>query len=92
MIVNKKVFLKEISKALLKLVLAGVIIGIFKKYDAILAILLLSKVLQNCYKEIIKPQTNKNWILLIGMFLTGFAGIVGETWGVKNGFWKYHEV
>ena len=41
MIVNKKVFLKEISKALLKLVLAGVIIGIFKKYDAILAILFL---------------------------------------------------
>lgn len=92
MIVNKKVFLKEISKALLKLVLAGVIIGILKKYDAILAILLLLKVLQNCYKEIIRPQTNKNWILLIGMLLTGFGGIIGETWGVINGFWKYHEV
>ena len=92
MIVNKKFFLKEISKALLKLFLAGIVIGIFKKYDAILAILLLLKVLQNCYKEIIKPQTNKNWILLIGMLLTGFGGIIGETWGVNNGFWKYHEV
>ena len=92
MIANKKVFLKEIGKALLKLILAGVIIGLFKKYDLILAVLLFLKVLQNCYKEIIKPQTNKNWILLIGMLLTGFGGIVGETWGVSNGFWEYHEV
>lgn len=92
MISNKKIFLIEIAKALLKLILAGVIIGVFKKFDAILAVLLVLKVLQNCYYEIIKPQTNKNWILLIGMVLTGFGGIVGETWGVLNGFWEYHEV
>lgn len=92
MITSKKVFLNEIGKALLKLILAGVVIGIFKKYDLILAILLFLKVVQNCYKEIIKPTTNKNWILLIGMLLTGFGGIVGETWGVQNGYWEYHEV
>lgn len=92
MITNKKLFLKEIAKALLKLILAGLLIGVLKKYDAILAVLLLLKVIQNIYKEIIKPQTNKNWILLIGMFLTGFGGIIGETWGVNNGFWEYHQV
>jgi hypothetical protein len=92
LIINKKSFLKEIGKALLKLILAGIIIGVFKKYDAILAVLLFLKVFQNIYKEIIKPQNNKNWILLIGMLLTGFGGIVGETWGVHNGFWEYHEV
>ncbi|PQJ74011.1 hypothetical protein [Polaribacter gangjinensis] len=92
MITHKNIFLKEIAKALLKLIIAGVIIGVFKKYDAILAVFLFLKVLQNCYKEIIKPHTNKNWILLIGMLLTGFGGIVGETWGVHNGYWEYHEV
>lgn len=92
MISSKKIFLKEIGKALLKLILAGVVIGVFKKYDLILAILLFLKVVQNCYKEIVKPTTNKNWILLIGMLLTGFGGIVGETWGVQNGYWEYHEV
>ena len=92
MITDKNIFLKEIAKALLKLIIAGVIIGIFKKYDATLAVLLFLKVFQNIYKEIIKPQTNKNWILLIGMLLTGFGGIVGETWGVHNGYWEYHEV
>ena len=92
MISSKKIFLKEIGKALLKLTLAGVVIGIFKKYDVILAIFLFLKVVQNCYKEIVKPTTNKNWILLTGMLLTGFGGIVGETWGVQNGYWEYHEV
>ena len=92
MISSKKIFIKEIGKALLKLILAGVVIGVFKKYDLILAILLFLKVVQNCYKEIVKPTTNKNWILLIGMLLTGFGGIVGETWGVQNGYWEYHEV
>jgi hypothetical protein len=92
LISSKKIFFKEIGKALLKLILAGVVIGVFKKYDLILAILLFLKVVQNCYKEIVKPTTNKNWILLIGMLLTGFGGIVGETWGVQNGYWEYHEV
>lgn len=89
---NKKIFSLEILKALAKLILAGVVIGLLKQYDLIIASLLFLKVIHNIYKEIIKPKTNKNWLLLMGMFLTGFGGIVGETWGVTNGFWKYHEV
>ncbi|PWG05404.1 hypothetical protein [Polaribacter aquimarinus] len=92
MITNKKHFSKEILKALAKLIVAGVLIGILKSYDLIIAILLLLKVIHNIYKEIIKPKTNKNWLLLVGMLLTGFGGIVGETWGVTNGYWEYHEV
>lgn len=92
MITNKEKFSTEILKALIKLIIAGVLIGVLKKYDFIIAILLLFKIIHNIYKEIIKPKSNKNWILLIGMLLTGFGGIVGETWGVTNGFWGYHEV
>jgi hypothetical protein len=89
---NNKKISTEISKALIKLIIAGVLIGVLKQYDLIIAILLFLKIVHNIYKEIIKPEKNKNWLLLIGMLLTGFGGIVGETWGVTNGYWEYHEV
>jgi len=91
-IINKKLFSKEILKAIAKLIIAGILIGVLKQYDLIIAILLFVKIIHNIYKEIIKPKTNKNWLLLIGMLLTGFGGIVGETWGVANRFWEYHQV
>jgi hypothetical protein len=92
MITHKKQFSIQILKALLKLIVAGILIGLLKKYDAVIAVILLLKIGYNIYDEIIQPKTNKNWLLLIGMLLTGFGGIVGETWGVANGYWEYHEV
>ena len=92
MITNKKEFFKEILKSLLKLTIAGVFIGVLKKYDAIIAGVLLLKITHIIYKEIIKPKTRKNWLLLIGMLLTCFGGILGENWGVTNVYWKYHEI
>ncbi|WP_299063754.1 hypothetical protein [uncultured Polaribacter sp.] len=92
MITNKKKFFLETLKALIKLIIAGILIGVLKQYDAIIAVLLIVKITHNIYKEIIQPKDNKNWLLLVGMLLTGFGGIVGETWGVANGYWKYHQV
>jgi len=90
-ITHKKNFLKEIFKALTKLTIAGVLIGLLKEYDLILAILLLLKILHVIYKNIYKAA-RKNWILLIGMVFTGVGGILAEHWGVSNGYWEYHEV
>lgn len=92
MINNKKEFFKEVLKAIIKLIIAGVLIGVLKEYDSVIAVLLVLKIMHNMYKEIIKPKENKNWLLLIGMLLTGFGGVVGETWGVANGYWEYHQV
>ncbi|MEE9409251.1 MAG: hypothetical protein V3V28_14390 [Polaribacter sp.] len=92
MITNKKQFSIELLKAFIKLIIAGILIGVLKEYDAIIAGILFLKVIHNIYKEVIRPKTNKNWLLIIGMLLTGFGGIVGETWGVSNGYWEYHEV
>ncbi len=92
MITNQKQFSKEILKALVKLIIAGVLIGILKEYDVLIASILILKIIHNIYKEIIRPKTNKNRLLLAGMLLTGFGGIVGETWGVANGYWEYHQV
>jgi len=92
LITNTPKFRSILLKALLKLVIAGCFIGLFKKHDLAIAVLLMVKIGYNCYKEIIAPKKNKNWLLLIGMLLTGFGGIVGETWGVTNEYWEYHEV
>ncbi len=90
-ITHKSGFFKEIIKAILKLTLAGFLIGYLKQYDVIIAILLVLKILHVIYKNILTSKT-KNWILLIGMLLTGFAGTIAEFWGVGNGYWEYHEV
>ena len=90
-ITNYKGFLIEILKAIIKLCIAGFLIGFLKSYDAIIAIILFLKILHIIYKNIIIART-KNWILLIGMIVTGFGGIVGENWGVSNNYWEYHEV
>lgn len=90
-ITNYRVFLLEILKAIIKLCIAGFLIGFLKSYDAIIAIILFLKILHVIYKNIIIAET-KNWILLIGMIVTGFGGMVGENWGVGNNYWEYHEV
>ena len=90
-ITNYKGFLIEILKAIIKLCIAGFLIGFLKSYDAIIAIILFLKILHVIYKNIIIAET-KNWILLIGMIVTGFGGMVGENWGVSNNYWEYHEV
>ena len=90
-ITNYKGFLIETLKAIIKLCIAGFLIGFLKSYDAIIAIILFLKILHVIYKNIITAKT-KNWILLIGMIVTGFGGMVGENWGVGNNYWEYHEV
>ena len=90
-ITNYKGFLLEILKAIIKLCIAWFLIGFLKSYDAIIAIILFLKILHVIYKNIIIAET-KNWILLIGMIVTGFGGMVGENWGVGNNYWEYHEV
>ena len=90
-ITNYRGFLLEILKAIIKLCIAGLLIGFLKSYDAIIAIILFLKILHVIYKNIIIAET-KNWILLIGMIVTGFGGMVGENWGVSNNYWEYHEV
>ncbi len=90
-IANYKGFIKEILKAIIKLCIAGFLIGFLKTYDAIIAIILFLKILHVIYKNIITAET-KIWILLIGMIITCFGGMVGENWGVSNYYWEYHKV
>jgi hypothetical protein len=88
---NRTGFLIEILKALIKLGIAGVLIGWLKSYDWLVALILLAKIAHVMYVNIIKTE-HKNWMLLIGMLLSGAGGISAEHWGVSNGYWEYHAV
>lgn len=92
MIKDKKRFSFEISRALLILIIAGVFVGTLKKYDFIIAVIIAIKIAYDIYKEILKSKTNKNGLLFAGMIITCLGGIIGETFGVSNGYWVYHEV
>ena len=91
MIINYNNFLLEILKAFIKLCIAGLLIGLLKSYDLIIALILLIKIFHVVYKNVIIAKI-KNWILLYGMSLTGLAGMIGENWGVSNAYWEYHKV
>ena len=91
MIINYNNFLLEILKAFIKLCIAGLLIGLLKSYDLIIALILLIKIIHVVYKNVIKSKI-KNWILLYGMSITGLAGMIGENWGVSNAYWEYHKV
>jgi hypothetical protein len=91
LIINYNSFLVEILKAIIKLCIAGLLIGLLKSYDLFIALILITKIIHVVYKNIIRSKA-KNWILLFGMLLTGLAGMIGENWGVSNAYWEYHEV
>ena len=91
MIVNYNNFFVEILKAIIKLCIAGLLIGLLKSFDLFIALILITKIIHVVFKNIITSKA-KNWILLYGMLLTSLAGMIGENWGVNNAYWEYHKV
>ncbi|NJB81827.1 hypothetical protein [Wenyingzhuangia aestuarii] len=81
----------SLLKATLKICIAGVFIGLLHKYDGIVAIILVLKVIHSMYSLGFKNK-QKFWMVPIGMILTGVLGIAAESWGIYNGYWEYHNV
>jgi len=86
-----KGFYREFSKSLLKLVLAGAIIGLTHQYDIAIALILVLIIVRNLYKNI-ERKDNFNKIHVIGMIITGVLGVAVEYWGVNNEYWLYHNL
>lgn len=82
-------FLKLLSKHLVKISIAGLFIGLFYRYDALVALILLLKLARKIYNY---GYLQQNYLVLIGMLLTGVVGISAEHWGVSNGYWQYHGI
>jgi hypothetical protein len=81
----------EIAKFLFKLCLAALFIGVFKSYDLIIAILLTAVLIYD-FKVNIFKKNKAQWLLFIGVIITGVIGLSAEFWGVSNGYWAYHDI
>ncbi len=86
-----KGFYRELVKTIIKLVLAGVLIGISHEYDLIIAIVLGLLIAAYFYKSFEKKD-GINKIIVIGMITTGVLGVLIEYWGVSNKYWLYHNL
>lgn len=91
MFIDPKKLLISIAKATAKITIAGFIIGIFHEYVISIAILLFLKVVHSIYDLGFK-NGQRNWIVPIGMFVTGVIGLVSEDILVDMGFWEYHDI
>jgi hypothetical protein len=80
----------EFLKAVVKVTIAGLAIGFLKEYPFIIAFIVSLKIAHVIYKSVIRPEGDKNWILVTGMIMTGFLGIIAEFWGVSMNYWEYH--
>lgn len=88
MFTNINEFLKVLLKATIQITISGIIIGLFHKYDIIIALLLALRLIYGIYKRSYLKQP----LILMGIILTGVGGIIGEYWGVSNTFWEYHNI
>ena len=89
MFTNTSAFTKVLLKATAKITIAGFLIGFLHQYDWLVALILFIKIAVEVYNRVFK---NKNYLFLVGVILTCIAGLIGEYWGVSNGFWEYHDV
>ena len=87
---QKKSF-KNLVTAILKITLSGGIIGFFHEYDFWVGLLLFTRLIAFLYKDYFKA-TERNWILLAGMVITGFLGVCVEIWGISFQYWEYHDL
>jgi hypothetical protein len=87
---QKKSF-KNLVIAILKITLSGGIIGVFHEYDFWVGLLLFTRLIIFLYKDYFKA-TERNWILLAGMIITGFLGVCVEIWGISFQYWEYHDL
>lgn len=73
---------------LLKVVIAGIIIGLLRKQENLVLILLGALII---YDLVRKSNHNKR-LLLFGMLLTGTLGVIIESFGTYYNYWEYHDI
>lgn len=83
--------LKIVIKNLIKLGLAGVLIGVFHAFDLGVALLLAVYLTYTLSKKWYRNENDRE-VYLIGAFISGFLGVMCELWGIYNGYWQYHEL
>lgn len=78
-------------KNLLKLSVAGLMIGLLHAQDGLVAIILAAYMLLTVGKKFIQKSDDR-FIYLIGLVLSSFLGALCELWGIYFGYWVYHDL
>ncbi|MFC4873229.1 hypothetical protein [Negadavirga shengliensis] len=82
---------KIVFKNLIKLGIAGTLIGFFFPFDLGVAVLLASYLVYTLIKKWRRGAKDRK-IYLIGAVTTGILGVICELWGIHNGYWEYHQL
>lgn len=80
-----------LTKNLLKLVFAGVMIGILHAYDGWVALILAIYMLMSVGKKFIQKSDDR-YIYLTGLVISAILGVLCELWGIYYGYWQYHDL
>ena len=78
-------------KNLIKLILAGVVIGLLHAYDGWVALILAIYMLMTVGKKFTQKHYDR-YIYLTGLVISAILGVLCELWGVYFGYWQYHDL
>jgi len=84
---------RRFLKSFLSLSLGGVVIGLLHQYDIALAVLLVAVTILYFLHTVRLAETQlRARIILAGGVITMLLGVIGEWWGISNGYWMYHDL
>ncbi|WGH76360.1 hypothetical protein P8625_04125 [Tenacibaculum tangerinum] len=75
----------------IKVVIAGIIIGLLHEYQLLLVVILTARIIYRIYNFKKHKVDNIN-IIITGMLITGVIGVTIEYFGTKYGYWEYHDI
>ncbi len=82
------------ARLFVSLTVGGALVGVLHRHHGVVAlilgVILLTFFWQN-YK-LYKPFVPRGVVLICGAFLTGCLGVMAELWGIRNGYWEYHNL
>ncbi|WP_339924965.1 hypothetical protein [uncultured Cyclobacterium sp.] len=80
-----------LAKNIVKLTLAGFLIGFFHAYDFWIGLLLACYLIYSLVKRW-KRNAEDKMVFLTGTLLGGVLGVCCELWGIYFGYWEYHDL
>jgi len=80
-----------VVKNLLKLCLAGAMIGLLHTHDGWVALILASYMLMTVGKKFAQKSDDR-FIYLTGLVISAILGVFCELWGIYFGYWEYHNL
>jgi len=82
---------KIFAKNIIKLTLAGFLIGFLHSYDFWIGLLLAFYLIYSLAKRWMRNAEDK-MVFLTGTLMGGVLGVCCELWGIHFGYWEYHDL